>query len=75
MKVVEGAFGDKGDVKTPFGETLEAALEECGLNEETGTLITILDTDDRTTFITNEASKAEVLLLLEQTKMTILGSL
>ena len=73
MKVVEGKFGDQE--KVTLGETLRLALEEAELTDKHGLLVTLVDTEDRMTFITNEASKAEVLLLLEQAKAAILGSL
>ena len=73
MKVVEGKFGDQE--KVALGETLRVALEEAELTDKHGLMVTLVDTEDRMTFITNESSKAEVLLLLEQAKAAILGSL
>ena len=75
MKVVE--FPPKAeDAKKPLlSEVVQEAIVAAGLEEtDEGTFFMVVDTEEKTTFVTNEVKAAEIVYLIEQVKMTIMGA-
>ena len=72
MKVVKGSFGKEGGSQEPtdtLQEIITMALKEGGLTDTTeAQFILVVDTEERLTFATNEASRGELVLMLETAK-------
>ena len=79
MKVINGGFGKdvpEGGPKVTLLEAITGALEDQEMDTTTeGVFFLVLDTDKRTTFITNEVDRAQVAFLLEMAKLTVMGAI
>ena len=73
MKVVEGNFG-KDEEQPTLAESLSEVLRVSELAENnTGKFVLIVDTEERTTFMTNQRDPAGTVYLLEQIKNAIIN--
>ena len=79
MKVIDGGFGKdvpEGDPKVTLLEAITGALEDQEMDTMTeGVFFLVLDTDKRTTFITNEVDRPQAAFLLEMAKLTVMGAI
>lgn len=73
MKVIEGGFTTEKTKEVLLKDAIADCLEEAELSEATlGQFVLLVNTPDRFTFVTNEASSAELVCLLEMSKSTVL---